>query len=86
MTSDQEPGEVATHGVLIGTRLWPMRGLIAAALGVGPERVGNVAGLRALDRLGLRTFSLVPYDEKGNPVRAERAVRDADRSRRAARS
>ncbi|MER7701827.1 hypothetical protein ABTX81_02845 [Kitasatospora sp. NPDC097605] len=85
-TWDREPGEVATHGVLIGTRLWPMRHLIGAALGVGAERVGNVAGLKALDQLGLRTYSLVPYDGKGNPVRAEDAVRRADISRRAARS
>ncbi|MER6360300.1 hypothetical protein [Kitasatospora sp. NPDC001527] len=72
VTWDREPGEVATHGVLIGTRLWPMRHLIGAALGVGAERVGNVAGLKALDRLGLRTFSLVPYEP--GPVRARRSA------------
>ncbi|MFE7191783.1 hypothetical protein [Kitasatospora sp. NPDC057541] len=37
-------------------------------------------------RLVERCRTLVPYDGKGNPVRAERAVRDADRSRRADRN
>ncbi|MET8542575.1 hypothetical protein ABZW03_18245 [Kitasatospora sp. NPDC004799] len=86
VTWDREPGEVEVHGVLIGTRLWPMRHLVAAALGVDPARVGNSAGLRALDRLGLRTFNLTPYDEKGEAVRTPDAVRRADTSRRAARN